>query len=311
MQYLTLNTQYSMLMTIAGNECRYMLWSLQSLVTFGVFLSIGFLLTANAGEFQSFAPGGQVLANSPYNISDTLLKFSVATFFVVPAYMANTVLKDTDSKFDAILFTLPVGKTDYLIGRFLGAFVALAIAFSGGALGLFLGTLWPWADSTLLGPTQLSHYAITYVFFIVPSLFAVSGILFAVAVYSRSFMFTQVIAIGLFIIYLVVDGSDIAAPIFDPFMIDVFRDQTRYWTATERNAMLMPFNDMFIENRALWLGLSISFIALAWWRFSFSVSTKKPEKQSPAINFSNNEPAQLHVTSLPRGVLKQSLYSFL
>ena len=265
----------SLILPIAANEFRYMFWSLQTLVTFSVFFAIAFLLTANAGEFQTFAPGGKVLANAPYIIADVLLKLSVAAFFVVPPYIANAVLKDVDSQFDAVLFSMPIKKTEYLIGRFMGAFGALVIAFSGGAVGMLLGTFWPWAEPELLGATELSHYLLAYLGVVVPSLFAISGILFAVAVLSRSLILTQVIAFGLFVVYLIVDISNVVPPIFDPFMIDIFREQTQYWTAAERNAKSIQFTQSVWGNRLLWVSIAIAFILLALKRFSFQTIGKK------------------------------------
>lgn len=260
---------------IAKYEFWYMLQSLQTYVTFLIFFSIAFLLTANAGEFQSFASGGQVLANSPYSITDSLLKFSVLAFFVVPVYLANAILRDVNSQFESIVFALPIKPKDYLLGRFFGAYGALVIAYSGGAVGMWLGSLWPLADAELLGPQNIWHYVFIYFSIIVPTLFFISVIVFSAAVLTRSLIFTHMVALGLFVAYLIIDLSNSIAPIFDPFMIDVFREQTKYWTALERNTQLIVFDYDVIANRLFWFVVALTLFFISWWKFSFKKITQK------------------------------------
>ena len=72
-----------MMFPIATAEFRYQFFSMQTLLTFGALFGITFLLTANGGEFQTFAPGGMVLANAPYAITEILIKLSVFAVFAV------------------------------------------------------------------------------------------------------------------------------------------------------------------------------------------------------------------------------------
>ena len=93
-----------MMLRVATHEFRYMFWSLQSLVVACLFFGLAFLITANGVEFQSTARGGNVFINSPYIITKFLILLTLPAIFITPTFMAGAVLKDFESKFDAILF---------------------------------------------------------------------------------------------------------------------------------------------------------------------------------------------------------------
>lgn len=266
---------------IAIAEFRYQLLSLQSLLTFGALFGVTFLLTANGGEFQTFAAGGLVLANSPFAITETLIKTSVLGVLAVPPYMADAVLRDHDTRFAAILYATPIGKGDYLLGRFAGAFAALMLAFTGAPLGLLLGSIWPWADATLLGPTRLDHYLIVYTGIVLPSMLAIAAIVFAVAVASRSMLLSYLAILALLVLYLITGETNALPPVFDPSLFEVFDAQTRYWTAAERNTRLLEFDGLVLSSRLLWIAIAGVAFAVAYALFSFRVAAGSPAPSRP------------------------------
>jgi ABC-2 type transport system permease protein len=269
---------------IAIAEFRYQLLSLQSLLAFGVLFGVTFLLTANAGEFQTFAAGGLVLANSPFAITETLIKISVLAVLAVPPYMADAVLRDHDTRFAAILYATPIGKADYLLGRFAGAFAALMFAFSGAPLGLLLGSLWPWADATLLGPTRLDHYLSVQIGIVLPSMLAIAAIVFAVAVASRSLILSYLIILALLVLYLITGETNALPPVFDPFLFEVFDAETRYWTAAERNTRLLEFDGLVLASRLLWIAIAGVAFVVAYALFSFRVAAGSPAPSRAAAD---------------------------
>ena len=267
-----------MMFRIAVQELRYMLKSPQTAVGFSIF----FLLTllAMVSTNVSIGGGGNVDVNSPYAISETLMVMNVFGIFVVPAFIANAILRDVDHKFDGILFSTPVSKPDYLFGRFIGAFAALTIAMLGAPLGTLLGTFWPTVDPETLSPTNLWHYIYVYFALVVPASLIVSAIIYAIAVKSRSLMYTYLAAMGLLILYFV--GLNLLrAPEFrelkalaDPFAFSTFREMTRYWTAVERNTTLIGYEGLLLTNRLIWLGITTVIASAAYFMFSFRAPAK-------------------------------------
>jgi len=270
-----------MLLRIAANEFRYMLKSPQTVVSFLIFFLLAFF--AMTSDNVQIGAGGNVNVNSPFAIAQTLLIMNIFAIFVIPAFLANAVLKDVEHKMDGILFTTPISKVDYLFGRFLGAFAALSLALMGAAVGMLMGTFWPGVDPESLMPTNLGHYLYLYGVFIVPSIFVFGSIIFAIAVISRSIMYTYMASLGFLLLYIV-SGQVLSGPEYrdmmamaDPFMVRTFREFTRYWTAVDRNTLLIGYEGVILTNRLIWFAVSAGFMALAFGLFSFRQQVKLPK----------------------------------
>lgn len=267
-----------MMLRIALQELRYMLKSPQTIVAFSIFFLLTFFAMISTNV--RIGGGGNVLVNSPFAITQTLLIMNVFAVFVVPSFIANSFLKDVDFKFDGILFATPISKPDYLFGRFLGAFAAMMIALLGSPLGMLIGTFWYSVDPETLAPTNLSHYVYVYGVLVMPTMLAIGSIMYAMAVITRSIMFTYLTAMGLLILYFVSqtllqapEYRDITA-LLDPFLMDTFQDITRYWTAAERNATLISYEGVLLTNRLIWAGVTTAFVFIAYYTFSFRTAAK-------------------------------------
>lgn len=276
-----------MLITIARHEFSYMLRSPQTIVGFLVFFLLPFFAMISSNV--QIGGGGNVMVNSPFAIMQTLLIMSVFAIFLVPAYIANAVLKDIDHKMDGIIFATPLSKSDYLFGRFLGSFGALIVALFAIPLGMLIGTFWGSLigsiDPETLAPTNLGHYLYTYFALVMPSLLAMSAIMFAVTVMSRSVMYTYLAAMGLLMLYFI--GVNFfnepeyreTLAIVDPFMARTLQEVGRYWTAAERNTLLMDYEGLVFLNRMIWTGISLVLIGLSYAVFSFRAPAKLPKEK--------------------------------
>ena len=265
-------------LNISLYELRYMLFSAQSRFAFVALFAFAMMVTAAGDIFQIAARGDNIFVNAPSMITFMLLLSSVVAVFIVPSYMATTVLKDNNSKFEAILFATPITKNNYLFGRFVGAFTALAVVMAAGPLGMLAGTFWPWAVSDTLAPTNLSHYAIAYFGFLLPSMLVVSALVFAVATLTRSMMYCYITVLGLFILYVAGVGSKTLSSLWDPFMLGTFDEQIRYWSAAELNQNLVSYSGVILGNRIIWLSVAVVMFAIAYQRFSLRAPVKRVEK---------------------------------
>ncbi|UTW54737.1 M1 family aminopeptidase [Kordiimonas sp. SCSIO 12610] len=277
-----------MLFKIARYEFKYMVRSPQTIVGFAVFFLLPFFAMVSSNV--QIGGGGNVMVNSPFAIMQTLLIMSVFSIFLVPAYVANAVLKDIDHKMDGIIFSTPISKSDYLFGRFFGAFGALLVTLLAMPLGMLVGTFWGGLtgsiDPETLAPTNLGHYVYTYFALVTPGLLAMSAIMFAITVMSRSVMYTYLGAMGLLMLYFIglsffrePEHRELLA-IVDPFMARTLQEVGRYWTAAERNTLLMGYEGVVLTNRLIWIGASIVLIGLSYAVFSFRAPAKLPKEKS-------------------------------
>lgn len=261
---------------IAAFELRYQLRSPILYVSFLIF----FLLTFGAMTIDGIQIGSSdaTNVNSPFAISITMLIMSLFGIFIPTAMLASVVLRDAHFKMDGIFYSTPIGKIDYLGGRFLGAFAITALAFLSVPLGILVGSLMPWLDPVLLGPFRPQDYL--YAFFILglPNLLMIGAVMFTVANITRSNMATYTALVAFLIFYLTVNSllNDPAMmetiAILDPFGLTAWGEATRYWTAFDRNARLVPLEGLLLANRLLWLGVALALIVLNMALFSFRKS---------------------------------------
>lgn len=273
---------------IAANEFRYMLLSPMAIV--GAILFLLFAFFSIILDNIQIGSGGNVFFNAPYAVAFSMMVLTIFTVFLVPAFVGNAILRDTDHKMDGIVFATPIRKIDYLLGRFTGAFAALAAVLLSVPTGLFLGSLWPSQDPALFKPLSLYtlvYYCQAYLGLVVPALFVMSAIFFAVAAMTRNMLQSYLAAIGVLMFYLignnVLQGLELreVAALTDPFGLAAMAHETRYWTAADRNSRMVGWTGYFLFNRLIWLGVSAALVALAYRLFSFRTAGKKQKQSKP------------------------------
>jgi aminopeptidase N len=253
---------------IAGFEFRYQMrqpifWV--AVIVFGLFAFGGI-----ASENISISGGGAVHKNAPYDLARWMGAWSLFFMFITTGFVANVVVRDDDTGFGPIVRATGVRKTDYLMGRFAGAFAAAAIAFLAVPLGQVLGTLMPWMDQDLLGPNRLGDYAWAYFVIALPNLFLTSALLFAVSTVTKSMMSSYVGVIVLLVVYTVATSAlerqpefELALAYGDPFGGAAFDYVTKYWTISDRNTLVPPMTGPLFFNRLIWITVACAALAAA------------------------------------------------
>ncbi|NQZ22608.1 MAG: hypothetical protein HRT53_11180 [Colwellia sp.] len=269
-----------MLFSIARYEFRYMFFSLPTLIISCLLFGLAFLFTANGIEFQGTARGGNVYINSGYMIAKFIIMLSILTTFIIPTYIGGAVLKDRESHFDGIIFSTSITKSGYILGRFIGGFSALTLILTAVPIGMFLGTFWPWAVQETFTANLASHYLTAFFGYMMPSVFAMSALIFAVALLFRSMFYCYFVALAMVILFITVDVSTAISGLWDPFMGDIFAEESQYWTAAERNSNVLGFSSLILANRLLWFIIALSVFSLAYRLFSFTVVAKVAKESS-------------------------------
>jgi ABC-2 type transport system permease protein len=275
---------------IASFELRYQLRN----PVFWVVSILFFLLTFGATTIEqiSIGSGGNVNVNSPFAIARIHLILSLFFMFVTTAFVANVIVRDDESGFGPMVKSTRVSKFDYLMARFLGAFLAASIAFLFVPLAIAIGSQMPWVDTETVGPNIFGHYAFAYLALAIPNIFLTSCIFFAVATMTRSMMYSYLGVVVFLVAYLVVTGiigskpelRDLGAMV-EPFGSAAFSNVTRYWTAAESNTMMPAFEGQLLLNRLTWIGVGLAALVLAYVQFSFGekgVSRRKLASQAKA-----------------------------
>jgi ABC-2 type transport system permease protein len=279
------------LLAIAGFEARQRLKLLSTWVYFFAFFALALLWMAAAGgvfkdAFVSF--GGRVLINAPRQIALSVAFLGCLGVIVVAAMMGRSVQQDFEYEMHHFFFSAPIPKYAYVFGRFLGALATLAVVFSAILFGTLLGTALPGIDPARVGPYSVAGYLLPFFLTLLPNLFIFGAIFFVLAALTRRMLAVYVASVVMLIGYIVapslardLDYKTLAA-LIDPFGTTALIRLTEYWSVTERNTLQVPFEGVYLINRALWSLFSLVALLLGYWRFSF-VSAPAGRRGQPRL----------------------------
>jgi len=180
-----------------------------------------------------------------------LLVMTVIGTFLTTAFAANSVYRDFESQADAIFFSLPLRKADYLFGRLFGSLRCRGWCTSPSCSRRDR-RLMPWLEPERIGPFRLAPYVFSMLAFVLPNVIITGAIFFAIATLTRSLLYTYA-ACGVLRRYAIagifldnLDNRNLAA-LVDPHGFGAFELVTRYWTVAEKNAGPMPLRGILLS----------------------------------------------------------------
>jgi hypothetical protein len=247
-----------------------------------VYFAICFLVSfiaATTDVIQLGGGTGKVLKNAPYILNNFITIFSAVLMVIGSAIMSVPVYRDLEHQVHTFYYTYSLPKSAYLAGRFLGSFIVLLFIFLGLHLGFGLGSLMPWLAKSDLGPFSLRAYLQPTLLFLLPNLLFLAIVFFSMVALSRNMLAAYLGNVILLVTYLIalglledLDNRKLAA-LLDPFGIVASEFVTRYWTITEKNSFLIPFDPVILMNRLIWLSFSTVLLIITFIRFDFKLLT--------------------------------------
>jgi len=276
-----------MLFNILAFEIKYWLKSWMLWIFFLVIGALFFLVATNEHVTVGDAIGN-TNHNAPYLIQ---YFYAIAGFFtalMTTAFVNSAAARDFSLNTHQILFSTPIKRFDFLLGRFLGAMFVSIIPMLAVSVAMLLAKVAPWVDAERFGPIIWKAHLYAVLVFAVPNTFLFAALLFAIAVLVRNEIASFVGALILLVGYGVADGllqnldrAEIGA-LLDPFGIRAFSYATKYWTVADRNTLSLGLSGMMLWNRLLWLTLGVAVFVFAYYRFSFAEKTTKAKTPANA-----------------------------
>lgn len=263
-------------------------------IYFGIFFLMA-LFAMSTDIVQIGGGAGLVKENAPATVARMMVMLSAIMMVITSAIMGVGVLRDFEHKTESLIFSNPIRKFDYLLGRYLGSFVVTLFVFSGIVIGFVLGEFVPWRDAEKLLPFNFWSYIHPFLFYVVPNLFFTSVIFFIVGALSRKMMIVYIQWIVLFFLYQTtviltreVDNQDIAS-LLDPFALITTANAIQYWTVAEQNTQVIPVEGVVLYNRLLWVAVGLFFAVVGYFSFNFNVVRntlfkKKTVKEEDSTN---------------------------
>ncbi len=284
-----------MLISLLKFEVSYQLRQ-RSFVLFSLlFLSFGYMIGA-----QGFAREG-ILLNSPFQVAYNAGLFTLGCVFVIMFFTVSGVLRDSQYRSEALIYSTAISKSQFFISRFLGVFLFSLLAFSPVVLGIALAhTLAP-LDPERLAPFSLAPYFNAWTLLVLPNVFICTCVIFAVSMLSKNQTLTYLGAVLIYVLYWVcaiflnspllanavpVSPENLVyAALADPFGLSAFFEKTQYWTPFQKNSDSLTLSGYFLWNRVVWIGLGFGLLAITYGLFSFRKLNEKIKSPSKSPFF--------------------------
>jgi len=286
-----------------------------ALLAFGVFTGSQFNLTIGEG----------VYLNSPYTIGFMTGLLSLSIIFIATVIANQLLFKEFDSSSDVIIFALPVSKLTYLKGRFLAFFVLTFSCFAIMIIGFTIGQQMR-SGTEIKAGFNFIHYLLPLLTFGLFNSLLVCSLLFLLAFSTRKKLLVIVGGLLLYVVYMVsllfsnspfmagalpqsITAQKISA-ILDPFGLSAYFFETRDFSPAQRNTISVPFGGYVMLNHLLFTLLSVLFLTLGYFSFSFSPASGKRKSSKRKISSSTISTTKLLTTNTYFG-FPQSLKSIL
>ncbi|HLY20253.1 MAG TPA: M1 family aminopeptidase [Bryobacteraceae bacterium] len=225
--------------------------------------------------------------NAPYVIENFYSFMGLFTLLMTPAFVNSAAARDFSYRTHEIIFSTPLRRRDYLLGRFSGATLVAIVPMLGVSIGILLAKYMPWVDAERWGPVNWTAHLEGILVFAIPNALFIAAVLFAIAVLARNEIAPFIGGLLLLTGYGVTDTltqnierRNLAA-LLDPFAIRTFGVATRYWTVADKNTHTIGLTGLLLWNRLIWLAVGLLVFAFAYRKFSFAEKRRKARAAAP------------------------------
>lgn len=269
-------------------------WSFYAILLLIVVL--GFV----GGQSARFSISDSLYSNSPYQISFITTFISLTTLLFSTIFAAQLLFKELDARFELLLFSTPIKRGQYLLGRYASLFTISFLCVLLLTVAFFVGQSFAKSDSKTTS-FALSYYIYPIILFaFINTIFATSVLSF-VGWLTKNKLLVYVSGLLLYIFYMVAliysgsplltksmpqsEQAQLISACIDPFGFSVFFYQTSNWSIVKRNTQLVSLSGIFLFNRIAVLIISLGLLLICAKKFSFIKKSK--QKKTKGIELSN------------------------
>ena len=263
-----------------------------------IFVLVNFLLVFITLSSDTITIGedlGNININAPYAIFFYVSFMTLLSILMTTTFMNKAALKDYQSNFQSILFTTPISKRSYLVGRFGSGLVLSLIAMLGVYLAFFAIQFMPHL-SDKIGETRWAAYFNSFILYVLPNTLLIGALIYGLAAKFRNTTAAFVGSIFLLMAYLTAGSfvqqldNETVAVLLDPLGIHSFSVITKYWTIDDKNTEVLSIGGAILANRVLWMTFSGLIFLLTYWRTDLlAVLKKKKKKTTESVSTLSNK----------------------
>lgn len=235
-----------------------------------------FIFSANAWLWtvKGAAPSRGWAVNSDFYIARLFLGFSFITGLplFIALMMGDPVIRDFRVGVDPLIFSKPVGRVQYLLGKFFGNFFVLVCCQACFALTALLLQAFS-IQGVIVLPPRLFPYFQHFFFFVVVSSLALGAVCFTVGTLTRNVKIVYGLAISFYPLYIAWQISMKGLPMrwrvaLDPLLFNAGDDSFKGRSADWLNQAVVGYDGYMIGNRVAMIAVSLICLAILYLRFS-------------------------------------------
>ena len=272
-----------MLWSIALQEFKQLVKTRQ-FVGFVVFYA-ALAFTAVVTDVSSVGGAGNVSFNAPVNLATFNFTQTIFAVFLIAVMLAPSVSRDFELDTWQLVFTKPVPRHSYLLGKFIGSLSAVVLCVTLAYLVQVLTIHSSFAPGNV-NPFSFWDYLSQLLLLTLPNLLMMSAVLFSVSTLTRGSLYAYVFVVLLFVFYvmstMLVSSQVFDSPpvLLDPYGAGAVKFIAQFWTPYELNTQSLTQEGLLLINRLVWVGISLGLIALTVVRFNVYPRSKSMKAKS-------------------------------
>jgi len=223
--------------------------------------------------------------NSDYYILRCLIGFTfMTTPFFVALLMGDPVVRDYRTRIDPLIFSKPLSRAEYLLGKFFGNYLVLLCCQF--CFPLMLLALQPFArDGMVALPARFAPYFKHFLFFTAAPSLLLAAVCFAAGTLSRSVKLVYGLVTSLYVLYIGLQVSARGLPrrwrvLPDPLLMNAYTGNPRAHSADYFNSLAVSYDADMLLNRALVLLATAACLAFLYSRFSTTERHQRADRDA-------------------------------
>jgi ABC-type transport system involved in multi-copper enzyme maturation permease subunit len=269
--------------------------------------SLIFIFTAHAILWWGWSAAATYgwAVNSDFNIVRNFQGFSF--ILGLPLFnallMGDPVIRDFDTRIDSLIFSKPLSRASYLLGKFCANFFVLVCCMAAFMLTMLLLQWFPTTRVVVFPPRVFPYFKHFFLLIVISHLF-LAVIFFTLATLKRNAKFAYGAAVAFYPLYFAYQILVLKnlppnwRVVLDPMMLGAFQIPPGRWVEADWiNHVVITYSSVMIVNRALVVILVAGCLAVLYSRFRIT----EPDKygsQFSALDLST-EKVYIAAESLP------------
>lgn len=251
------------------------------------------LFSANAILWWGWGPAVERgwAVNSDFYIVRLFCGFSFMTLpLFIALLMGDPVIRDFRVGVDPLIFSKPVGRAEYLLGKFFANFFVLVCCQASFAVTLLLLQAFNPSGMIVLSP-RLLPYVLHFFFFVAVSSLAMGAVYFTIGTLTRNVKIVYALGVSFYFFYIAWQLMIKSLPVglrvtLDPLLFNVGVELYKGYTVDALNHLAISYDRYMIANRLLMLAVSLLCLSILYFRFSTTDAAKITAEryQLPLLN---------------------------